>query len=247
MLTSAGQELYEYAQRILDLHREARSQITGRKAPLKGELVVAASSVPGEYFLPSLLSVFGQEHPHIRVCATVTDSMTVLSQVERGEVGIGFVGRKIEAPHLDFRYLASDRMVAVVRPEHSLGKRKSVSFNQLRQHPLILRETGSGLRYCFEKSLERKAWSVAKLSVALELGSNEGIKEAVLGGAGVAILSAYAVQKELRSGTLSALCLSDLECDREMYIVRDNRRALPLAGRKFLVFLECHPVPSLAP
>jgi DNA-binding transcriptional LysR family regulator len=245
LLTGSGQKLYEYAQRILDLHRETRREVTGHEMPLSGELLLAASSVPGEYLLPALLSIFGQKHPHVRMCATVTDSMSVMAQVERGEVSIGLVGRKTENPHLEFRYLASDRMVLIVPPGHALSSRKKVSVKQLSSHAIILRETGSGLRHCFEKSLERAGRSLADLSVALELGSNEGIKEAVLQGVGVAVLSTYAVQKELRAGTLLALDVSDLRCDRDMFIVQDKRRVLPLPARLFLSVLASHPIPSI--
>ncbi len=247
LLTGPGQRLYEYAQRILDLHREARREITGRGAPAGGELSLAASSVPGEHLLPALLSLFGQKHPHVRVRATVSDSMGVMAQVERGEVSLGLVGRKSDSPHLDFRYLASDRMVLVVPPGHALSRRKKLSVKQLPRYPLILREVGSGLRHCFEKSLDRAGLSLADLRVALELGSNEAIKEAVLRGAGVAILSTYAVEKELRGGQLHGLTVRDLHCDRDMYVVQDRRRVLPLPARLFLLFLETHPIASQAP
>jgi DNA-binding transcriptional LysR family regulator len=247
LLTDAGQKLYDYAQRILDLHQQARREITGHDAPVGGELSLAASSIPGDHLLPSLLSLFGQKHPHIRVRATISDSMGVMAQVERGEVSLGLVGRKIEKPHLDFRYLASDRMVLIVPPGHALSRRKKLSVKQLARYPLVVREVGSGLRHCFEKSLDKAGLSLSDLRVALELGSNEAIKEAVLRGVGLAILSTYAVQKELRAGQLHAVVVSDLHCDRDMYIVQDRRRVPPLPARLFLLFLESHPVAAEAP
>lgn len=247
LLTEAGRKLYDYAQRILDLHRQARREITGLDVPAVSELSLAASSIPGEHLLPSLLPPFTQQYPHIRVRAAVSDSMGVLDLVERGEVSLGLVGRKADKPHLDFRYLASDRMVLVVPPGHALSKRKNVSVKQLPRHPLILREAGSGLRHCFEKSLDKAGLSLADLRIALELGSNEAIKEAVLRGAGAAILSIYAVQKELRAGQLHALRVADLHCDRDMYIVLDRRRVLPLPARLFLLFLETHPIAAHMP
>src|SRR5262249_21057564 len=132
-------------------------------------------------------------------------------------------------------------------PGHPLSRRKKASVRDLCGCALILREVGSGLRHCFEKSLERAGRSLADLRVALELGSNEAIKEAVLRGGGAAVLSAYAVQKELREGRLHALEVSDLHCDRDFFVVRDRRRVLPLAARAFLAFLERHPPPSPIP
>jgi DNA-binding transcriptional LysR family regulator len=247
MLTEAGQTLYTYAQRILDIHREARREITGHDAPVAGELLIASSSIPGEHLLPALLSVFGQRHPHIQVRASVSDSVGAIGQVERGEANLGLVGRKTDKSHLEYRFLASDRMLLVVPPGHALSKRKKVTLKQLAPHPLVLRESGSGLRHCFEKSLERAGRSLAELSVALELGSNEAIKEAVLRGVGVAILSNYAVQKELRSGQLHAVKVSDLHCDRDMFVVQDKRRVLPPPARSFLIFLETSPLPDPGP
>jgi DNA-binding transcriptional LysR family regulator len=247
LLTEAGQKLYGYAQGILDLHRRARREIAGHDAPVGGELALAASSIPGEHLLPALLSLFGQTYPHIRVRATVSDSMGVIAQVERGEVSLGLVGRKTDSPHLDFRYLASDRMVLIVPPGHALCRRKRLSVRQLPRYPLIMREGGSGLRHCFEKSLDKAGLSLADLRVALELGSNEAIKEAVLRGVGVAILSTYAVQKELRAGQLHALAISDLRCDRDMYVVQDRRRVLSLPARLFLQFLESNPITVASP
>jgi LysR family transcriptional regulator, low CO2-responsive transcriptional regulator len=245
--TEAGRMLYNYAQRILDLHKEARREIAGHEAPIGGELLLGASSIPGEHLLPSLVSSFGRKYPHVRVHASVSDSMAVIRQVERGEVSLGMVGRKADSPHLEFRYLASDRMMLIVPPGHAWSRRKRVSVKQLREHPLILREVGSGLRHCFEKSLERAGLSPTELRVVLELGSNEAIKEAVLQDVGLAILSVYAVRKELRSGLLHALEVRGIRCDRDMYIVRDLRRVLPPPALLFLAFLESHPVPAPTP
>jgi DNA-binding transcriptional LysR family regulator len=247
LLTEAGRTLYDFAQRILELHREARREITGHEAPVVGELLLAASSIPGEHLLPALLSVFGQKYPHIRIRATVSDSMGVMAQVERGAASLGLVGRKADNPHLEFHHLARDRMVLVAPPGHALGRRKTVSVWQLARSPLVLREVGSGLRHCFEKSLEKAGLSLADLRVALELGSNEAIKEAVQRGVGVAILSAFAVQKEVRAGQLHAALVSDLSCDRDLFLVQDRRRVLPLPARLFLVFLQTHPIPVETP
>lgn len=247
LLTPAGRRLYHYAQRILDLYQQARRDVTGQETPVAGELFLAASSIPGEHLLPALLSAFRKKHPHIRVHAAVGDSMAVMAQVERGEVSLGLVGRKTDNPNLEFRFLASDRMTLVVPLDHPLGKRKNVTVRQMLRYPLILREPGSGLRHFFEKALETARFSIGDVQPAVELGSNEAIKEAVLHGDGIAILSTLAVQKEIDSGRLRRLAIKDLRCQRDMFIVHDKRRVLPLPARLFVNFLESHPITSLAP
>src|SRR5262249_7563815 len=186
------------------------------------ELSLGASTIPGEHLLPALLSIFHERFPRVQVKAEISDSMKVIDQVERGKVSLGLVGRKTDSTNLEFRHFATDRMVLVVPPSHAWSKRKHVSFKQLCKQPLVLREAGSGLRHCFEKELARLGQSLGDLRIALELGSNEAIKEAVLRGLGLAVLSSYAVDKELRAGHLVALNVTDLHCDREMFMVWDR-------------------------
>jgi DNA-binding transcriptional LysR family regulator len=127
-----------------------------------------------------------------------------------------------------------------------LSRAKTVTARQLSAHSLVLREVGSGLRHCLEKALEKIERSLSDFRIALEIGSNEAIKEAVIRGAGVAVLSIYAVRKEVEAGQLIALEGSDLKCDREMFVVRDKRRILPPPARMFLNFLRSSPFPPPA-
>jgi DNA-binding transcriptional LysR family regulator len=74
--------------------------------------------------------------------------------------------------------------------------------------------------------------------VVLELGSNEAIKEAVLRGMGVAVLSTHVVQREVDAESLHSLQLVDLPLRRDIFVVRDRRRVLPPPAQLFLLFLE---------
>jgi len=240
-LTEAGNRLYPYAQRILALHLEAIHDVTGRQPALVGELSLAASSIPGEHLLPGFLVRFRERHPHVQVKATVTDTRTVLDQVERGQCHLGLVGGKIDNPHLEYHGFAGDRLVLLAPPNHAWSSRESVTLSELAAQPLIVREAGSGTRWCLEKALAGAGKNLRAMSVVLELGSNEAIKEAVQQGLGLAVLSTQAVQKEIQSGHLHPLQVADLCLDREMFAVQDRRRALPIPARLFLDLLMCGP------
>jgi DNA-binding transcriptional LysR family regulator len=236
-LTDAGRRLVPFAQKIVALHHQARAEVTGKEAAAPAELRLAASSIPGEHLLPALLAVFRQKHPHIQVRVSINDSQAVLDDVERGKATLGLTGRKGPSKHLDFRPFARDELVLVVAPDDRWSRRKQVSVEQLCERPLILREQGSGSRWCLEQGLGRLGKRINDLNVVLELGSNEAIKEAVAQGMGVAILSSHAVQREQRAGLLHALHIQSLPLERELYIVWDRRRALPVAARLFLDFV----------
>jgi DNA-binding transcriptional LysR family regulator len=238
LLTEAGQRLHPYAQRLVVLHHEARQAVTGRKAPLTGELTLAASSVPGEHLLPALLSAFRQKYPHVQVRAAVADTRAVLDQIEHGRAHLGLVGGKGDSPHLEYRCFACDTLAVIAPARPPWARRKRLSLGQLLRQPLILREAGSGSRGCLEQALARAGKSPRDLRVTLELGSNEAIKEAVQRGLGVAVLSTQTVQKEVEAGELLALRVTGLPLLREMFVVWDRRRVLSIPARLFLDLLE---------
>jgi len=238
LLTDVGHRLYAYAIKILALHREAVEDLTGRETPLAGELSLAASSVPGEHLLPQLLVTFQERHPHVQVRAAVADSKQVLSQVEHGQVHLGLVGQKKESTHLEFQRFAEDTLVLVAPTKHPLAARKRVTLAQFEDQPLIVREAGSGSRSCLEQALTHAGKALLQLNVSLELGSNEAIKEAVLRGMGVAVLSSRTVEKEVEAGKLLAIPISGLDLHRDIYVTWDKRRVLPIPARLFLDILS---------
>jgi DNA-binding transcriptional LysR family regulator len=247
VLTDEGRRLYDYVQRILELHRQARQEIAGQKASISGQLRLGASTIPGEHFLPALMSVFRRRYPQIEVRASIGDSLAVINQVEQGRIQLGLVGRKADNPRLEFRHFSTDRMVLVVPAGHTWARRRQISLQQLCKQPLILREPGSGSRHCLEMELARREKSLGDMQIALELGSNAAIKEAVGHGLGLAVLSIHAVQQEIKTGQLHVLKVTDLPCDRELFMVWDQQRVLAPPAQVFRIFLESNPTPEAAP
>jgi DNA-binding transcriptional LysR family regulator len=240
-LTDAGRRLHEYASRIDELTAEAWAAVTGRAAEPAGELVLAASSVPGQHLLPPTLAAFRKLHPHVRVRVAVSDTDDVLRQVTAGDAHLGLVGGRADGPHLEFRRFACDELVLVVPRGHRWWRMRVVPLADLVAQPLIQRERGSGSRRCLERSLERLGVAPTDLNVVLELGSTEAIKEAVRRRVGVAVLSRRAVRAEVKAGHLRALQVEGLTLDRDIYLVRDRRRGLPGPARLFVALVDPEP------
>src|SRR5215211_765969 len=209
-LTDAGRRLHEYARRILDLTAEAREAVTGTHDEVTGELVVAASSVPGQHLLPPTLAAFHERHPAVQVRVSVSDTDAVFRELEEGHAHLGLVGGQGGGSHLEFRRVCCDELVLVVPKGHPWWAKDRVRLREFLGQPLVQRERGSGSRRCLERALERHRVTVSALNVVLELGSNEAVKEAVLQGVGVAVLSRRAVEKEVQAGRLKAVHVDGL-------------------------------------
>jgi DNA-binding transcriptional LysR family regulator len=240
-LTEAGARLYEFARQIIDLHDQAREAVGGLRVPVSGELLLATSSVPGECFLPRLLAGFHSKFPRVHVRATIGDTHAALRDLESGRAALALVGAKSDDAVLEFRHIGSDGVVLVV-PTHHRWVGRRVSPTALRDEPLILREPGSGTRCAVLKRLEQSRIPFCDLTVALELGSNGAIKDAVIRQLGVAFLSQAAVRKEVESGELAIVDLDGVELQRDFYLAFDRRRPLPPPARAFLRHLETNPL-----
>lgn len=240
-LTDAGHRLHEYARRIDDLAAEAWAAVTGRPMEPAGDLVLAASSVPGQYLLPPTLAVFRKRHPQVRVRVSVSDTDEVLRQVGDGSAHLGLVGGRGGGPHLEFRRFACDELVLIIPRGHRWWRRREVGLAELLAQPLIQREPGSGSRRCLERSLDRLRVDPSELNVVLELGSTEAIKEAVCRRVGLAILSRRAAAKEVKAGQFKALHVRGLTLDRDIFLVRDRRRPLSKPARLLLAIVNPEP------
>jgi DNA-binding transcriptional LysR family regulator len=229
-LTDAGRKLHDYARRILDLTATARADMTGTPATTAGDLVLAASSIPGHHLLPPALAAYRVRHPSVRVRVSVSDTDAVFADVEHSRAHLGFVGGPGGGPHLEFRPLAGDELVLVVPKGHPWSRKRRVSGAALAAQPLVQRERGSGSRHC----LERAGRTAAGLNVVLELDSNEAVKAAVVAGLGVAVVSRRALQADVGAGRLAALTVEGLSLSRDLFIVRVRRRVLPTPAHLFM-------------
>ena len=121
---------------------------------------------------------------------------------------MGFIGKKPLNKKLVAEPLWHDRLVLAVPGNHPWRKKKSVALEELLQEPFVAREKGSATRDVLESYLkEHKSVSLAQFNICGELGSSEAIKEAVIAGLGVSILSIHAIKRELQRGLLREILL----------------------------------------
>jgi DNA-binding transcriptional LysR family regulator len=159
----------------------------------------------------------------------------VQDQVLRNVLDLAVVGPALKDPDLAIIPFISDELVVVAPAGHALAIKRGLSLKDLADEPFVMREATSGSRWSLEKAA-RKAG--AKLTVAMELGSNGAIKHAVESGLGLAVLSRYACALELASGRLVELDVRGFPIRRDWHIVHLRRRRLPSSVREFIEFLK---------
>jgi DNA-binding transcriptional LysR family regulator len=236
--TAAGRLLLSHATRMLQLQREALQAMASFQGRLAGDLLVAASTIPGEYVLPPLIGRFKEKFPDIAITLLIGDSRAVVEWVAEGRAEVGVVGARLPHRGIDYRELMPDELVLVVPVGHPWHGKTEVGLEDLRAEPLLLRERGSGTRAALESALAQTGLDLAAFRIVGEMGSTQAIKQAVKAGVGVSVISRRAVEEECRSGLVWCLKVRDLKVTRAFHIAthRDRSRSpLAEAFRTFIV------------
>ncbi len=240
--TRAGELLYGYARRIVELKRLTVEGMNRFLERLEGRLTLGASTIPGEYLLPRLIGRFREACPDIQVCLIIRDTREIVEGVKEGWIELGLVGAQIPAPGLAFTEFAADRLILVAPPtpawESESGR---LSLAELKGKPLLVREEGSGTRLRLERRLRELGHDLADFHIVAELGSTTAIKEAVKAGVGASVISSLAVRTDLAAGWLRRLDIREIgTLERSFFTVVGTARAGSPLRQAFEEYLSAH-------
>lgn len=218
-LTGAGALLADWAGRVLDAAAELDAAIAALRSDRDDQLDVAASYTVAEYLLPGwLVRLRADLGPAVGVNLVVRNTAQAARLVLAGQADVGFVEGPELPAGLDSAPVATDELVLVVPPGHGWLRRRgrAVQPAELAATALVTREAGSGTRLVLDRALAAAAPGVARAAPALELSATTAIRQAVLAGAGPAVLSVLAVRDDLAAGRLVRVRVPALDLRREL-------------------------------
>lgn len=237
--TALGQVLLERAKALLAFKKETVAALDHFQGRVSGELLIGGSNIPGEYILPQKLGGFIHKYPEVKPVLRIGDSAEIAEAVLGGEIEVGFVGFKAGHARLSFQKVWKDEMVLTVPKGHPWTRLKAVELTELGKARFISREGGSGTLRSFRRLLARKGHDPEKLlNVVMELGSTEAVKEALIAGYGLSILSRTSIQREIRDGLLKEIPIRGLKLERDFYQVFHRDRPLSPVSQAFIHFLK---------
>jgi DNA-binding transcriptional LysR family regulator len=246
-LTPEGRVLYDYARRIIKLRDEAKERVLRLREEEAGDIRIAASTIPATYILPYAIGGFRKKHPRIRTTVRTADSSDVIETVLDNGAEIGFVGKKPSGGKLIAEELWKDRLVLAVPSGHPWAKRRSARIAEIAEAPFVIREKGSGTREALEECLrETGGPGLPHLNIAAELGSSEAVKEAIIAGLGISVISVHAIRRELKSGLLAALAIEGCPIERSFYLIYRRQFDLMTHHKIFLDFIRTYRPESLS-
>ncbi|MGQ7845319.1 LysR family transcriptional regulator [Granulosicoccus sp. 3-233] len=222
-LTAAGEQVMEYADRILGLYDEMQESVKTLTGDRTGLVTLGASTTIAEYMLPGLLGGFRQGFPEVQIRLRVANTDTIVGMVADNSIELGVVESEVDNQLLRVEQCQQDELFVIVPPGHALSGSSVLAARDLLGNPFIHREDGSGTRSVIERYFIAQGITEGDLNCPFELGSTEAIKGAVQAGVGISIVSGSTLKKELDLGKLVALPLNP-PLLRSFYLVRQKQK-----------------------
>ena len=224
--TSAGRELADLSRDLSARMGRFAEAITELKGIDHGVVSVGVVST-ARYFSPMVLAEFMRIYPDIRIQLQVGNRGITIEKLESLELDFAITGRPPDHFAVHKEFIGKHPIIIIAAPDHPLAAQQRISLGALKDETFLLREAGSGTRGVSDRLLARVKGMPKS---GLEFGSNETIKQAVMAGMGVAVISAHTVGAELEEKRLVALDVRGTPINRKWFVVKHaDKRFLPSA------------------
>jgi DNA-binding transcriptional LysR family regulator len=234
--TDAGRALLAHARIVLQTLHDADQALMALSGVLSGRAKIGAVS-PAKYIVPHIMARFQRQFPGVTIDLRFGNRSQIATALARGEIELAVMGRPPEESDLTADVFATHPTLLVAAPDHPLATASALLPADLAGIALIAREEGSGTRLLMDKLC---ADAGIPPRIAMTADSNETIKQAVMAGMGVAVLSQHTVGLELALGLLKTLPMQGFPVLRSWFVA--HRRAMPLmpAHARLHAFFQEH-------
>jgi DNA-binding transcriptional LysR family regulator len=237
--TDAGREVYAACRNVMDALSDLDVKLADLKGLKRGRLRLGVVTT-AKYVAPELLGAFCERYPGIDVTLKVTNRDRIMERIAANDDDLYVVGQLADINNeVEIIPFAPNPLVLVARTDHPLATERGIPIDRLADEDFILREPGSGIR---DAILKRLAAGGVTPRVRMQLGSNEAIKHAIVGGLGISALSLHSLVLESGGGKLALLDVQGFPIERRWNLVYSRHRELSLVAKTFLNFaIESEP------
>jgi len=200
-LTDAGRRLYAGCHEVFRAFSTLDETLNGMRTVESGHLRLAASST-GKYFAPRMLGAFIKGYPGVEASLEIHNRKTLIGRLANNEDDLYLFASPLDREDVVTQALLPNPLVVFARDDHPLANARQIAFERFAAEPFLMREPGSGTRLLATKLFEQRGLAP---NIRLELSTDEAIKEAILAGLGVSIMSRFTLGLEPEPSRL--ICL----------------------------------------
>jgi LysR family transcriptional regulator, low CO2-responsive transcriptional regulator len=233
-LADAGKALQVTCSEIFESLNNFEMMVADMRGLKQGKLRLAVVTT-AKYFAPRLLGAFCKEYPGIDVSLKVSNRERLLERLGENQDDLYVLGQPPEGLDVVYEPFLDNPLVVRAPNNHPLAAQRNIPLALLAEEPFIMREPGSGTRIAVERLFRQHGLD---LNVRMELGSNEAIKQAIIGGLGISVLSRHTMVLDAATGLLTTLDVEHFPIKRKWYTVYPTGKQPSIVAQAFLDYLH---------
>ena len=231
-LTDAGQRVYAGCHGVFGALSSLEERLTEMRGLDSGHLQFAVTST-AKYFAPRLLGAFIQRYPGVEASLQIHNRSALIERLRNNEDDLYMFADPPDQQEVMVQAILSNPLVVFARGDHPMAGEKDIALARLANEPFLIRERGSGTRMATLKLFEQQGLTP---KIRMELSTNEAIREAILAGLGVSILSRYTFGLEPEQTKLVCLDVEGFPLESHWHFVYPVGKHLSMAARAFIDF-----------
>jgi len=231
--TMAGKATYKASKDILNRISDLKNSIEELKGIVKGPFQMSVVTT-AKYFMPHLLGHFLKVYPDVEPKLKFTNRANVVERLLQNKDDFVVMGQIPDDERLQATPFLENILVPVAAPDHPMAEKKKIKLKQITKERILEREIGSGTRLVFDRLLEQNGFQIDPY---MELSSSEAIKQAVMAGLGLAVLSLHSIRLEQSSGKLVVLDVEGFPIKRRWFVVHLKNKQLSLTAKTFFEYI----------
>ena len=232
-LTEAGEAALSHCQAMLTAKAEMDQTLATLRGSGRGRLALGANTTGGMYVAPAIMRAFRDLSPEIEATLQIETTNRILERVMQNMIDVAIVTGPVEDRRFTIRDLYEDEVHLIVSPSHPFAGRASVSPAEVAAEDFAVPEPGSRTRMLIESAFHNQGH---RLRVTMQLPGTEAVKKAVEANLGVAMVSRYAISREVALGVLARVPIEGLVIERPIHILHRKGKHLSPLVRRFLTF-----------
>jgi DNA-binding transcriptional LysR family regulator len=231
-LTDAGQRLYAGCHDVFRALSTLEETLNGMRAMESGHLRLAVCST-GKYFAPRILGAFIQRYPGVEASLEIHNRKALIGRLANNEDDLYVFGSPLDREDVVTQALLPNPLVVFARDDHPLANARQISLERIAAEPFLMREPGSGTRLVATRLFEQRGLAPR---IRLELSTDEAIKEAILAGVGVSIMSRFTLGLEPEHSRLICLNVDGFPLENHWHFAYPAGKQLSATARAFMDF-----------
>lgn len=231
-LTDAGRRLHAGCHEVFRAFATLEETLNGLRATESGHLRLAVCST-GKYFAPRMLGAFIQRYPRVEASLEIHNRKALIDRLANNEDDLYVFASPLDREDVVTQALLPNPLVVFARDDHPLAKARQISLERIADEHFLMREPGSGTRLLATRLFEQRGLAP---KIRMELSTDEAIKECILAGLGVSIMSRFTLGLEPEHGRLICLDVDGFPLENHWLFAYPVRKQLSATARAFMDF-----------